>query len=303
MAKKYSQQINQTIGLKKSHKIGVGIFLFVKIILIISVIWLSITLINVKTNLEQEISNLEQEISNLEQEINTKIIENQQQIQSQINELGESLSLTEKDLTEQFNELKAQTDSDFSGIIEQVTPSVVSVRTDISQGSGFIITDNGYIVTNAHVLSGGSYAQVLTLDSLRWKNADLIGYDLDMDIAVLEIPGNYEHLEFADSDNLKVGQKTIAIGNPLGLSFTVTEGIISALDRKGINGIPAYIQIDTPLNPGNSGGPLINTEGEVIGVNNFKIQGGENLGFSLESNYAVETINDIFESKNITTII
>ncbi len=293
---KQSTQINQTFGLKKSHKIGVGIFLFVKIILIISVIWLALNLITIKTELEQQINNLEQELK-------TKINDNQQQTQSQINELSDNLYLTEKDLTQQFNKLKAQTDSDFSGIIEKVSPSVVSIRTDVSQGTGFIISKQGYIVTNAHILSGANYAEVLNLDSSRWKKANLIGYNPKTDIAILNISGNYESLNFTDSDKLKVGEKTIAIGNPLGLSFTVSEGIISALNREGINGIPAYIQIDASLNPGNSGGPLINTEGEVIGINNFKIQGGENLGFALESNYAVDEINEIFESQNITIII
>ena len=111
---------------------------------------------------------------------------------------------------------------------------------------------------------------------------------------------NYNYLKFDDSSKLQVGEKTIAIGNPLGLSFSVSEGIISALKREGPNNIPAYIQIDVPLNRGNSGGPLINKNGKVIGINNFKLQNSENLGFSLESNYAVEAINKIFSENNLT---
>jgi serine protease Do len=287
---------NQSLNLKKSHKIGIGIFLFIKIILIISIIWLSLTLITVKTDLENK-------ITNLEQSLNQKITDNQQLTQSQISELSSNLIETKEDLTSEFNILKAQADSDFSGIIEQVTPAIVNIRTDVSQGSGFIISEDGYVITNAHVLAGGSYAEVLNSGNSRWKRATLIDYDLDWDIAILQIPGTYQKIEFANSDNLKVGQKTIAIGNPLGLSFTVTEGIISALNRKGPNGIPAYIQIDTPLNPGNSGGPLINTEGEVIGINNFKISGGENLGFALKSNYVITTINQLFENANLTASI
>lgn len=276
--------------LEKHHKIGIGIFLFVKILLIISIVWLSITLITVRTELQLQ-------INSLEENLNEKITSNQQTVQSQINEISNNLEMTQEDLSEQFNELKAKTDDDFSGIIDDVTPGVVNVRTDISQGSGFIISDDSYVITNAHVLSGGRYAEVLTYESSRWIDADLIGYNADMDIAILQIPPSSDYLEFANSDNLKVGQKTIAIGNPLGLSFTVTQGIISALDRIGPNGIEAYIQIDTPLNPGNSGGPLINTEGEVIGINNFKVSSGESLGFALESNYLEDIVNDISKQK------
>jgi len=84
-----------------------------------------------------------------------------------------------------------------------------------------------------------------------------------------------------------VGEKVIAIGNPLGLSLSVTEGIVSGVHRIGDNNLPAYIQTDAALNPGNSGGPLINTDGKVIGINNFKISGTESLGFALESDYIV----------------
>ena len=99
---------------------------------------------------------------------------------------------------------------------------------------------------------------------------------------------------FGDSDDVQVGEKVIAIGNPLGLSFTVTGGIISAVDRIGPNGLDVYIQTDAALNPGNSGGPLINKEGKVIGINNFKAGGeSENIGFALESNYIIDAVNDI----------
>ena len=97
-----------------------------------------------------------------------------------------------------------------------------------------------------------------------------------------------------NSDKVQVGEKVIAIGNPLGLQFSVSQGIISAVHRIGINGIEAYLQTDAALNPGNSGGPLINTQGKVIGINNFKIGSGENLGFALESNYIIDSVNDIY---------
>ncbi len=279
--------------MKTSHKVGISVFLVVKVILIISVVYLAYDLMVIKTELQGEINSLKAELEE-------RITDDKQETQQQINELRNTLLSGQENLISEFNELKATTDSDFSGIIQEVIPSVVSIGTDISQGSGFIISEDGYVVTNSHVLSGATYANVLTYESNTWVQADLIGYNLDMDIAVLKISGNYRNLEFANSNNLDVGEKTIAIGNPLGLSFSVTEGIISALNREGPNELPVYIQIDTPLNSGNSGGPLINTEGEVIGINNFKIRGGENLGFALESNYAISTINKIFKNTNET---
>jgi len=283
----------QKQGMKKSHKVGITIFLIVKVLLIISVIYLALSLITIQNELQQQINqteqNLNDKINNLEETIKL----NQKITQSQVTEIRNSLAATTESLENQFAELKADVDSDFSGIIQQEIPSVVSIGTDISQGSGFIIQEQGYVVTNAHVLSGSSFTKVLTYDSSSWKDADIIGYNGEMDIAVLKISGTYDALEFGDSDNVQIGEKTIAIGNPLGLSFSVTEGIVSQINRQGPNGQPIYIQIDTPLNSGNSGGPLINKQGQVIGINNFKVKGGENLGFALESNTAVETINDI----------
>jgi len=157
-------------------------------------------------------------------------------------------------------------------------------------------------VTNAHVLSGAHYANLYTYQNAKYS-ADLIGYNLNIDIALLKISGSFSPLELGNSNNVKVGEKVIAIGNPLGLSFSASEGIVSATDREGSNNLPYYIQTDVALNPGNSGGPLINTQGKVIGINNFKVSGGENLGFALESNYIKEAINDIAQKQLNQTII
>ena len=131
---------------------------------------------------------------------------------------------------------------------------------------------------------------------------DLIGYNQELDIALLKIEGGYTPLKLGDSDKVDVGERVIAIGNPLGLSFSVTEGIVSAVNRDAGQGIPAYIQTDAALNPGNSGGPLIDVEGEVIGINNFKVT-GDNIGFALESNYIKSILNDISQENLNQTII
>ena len=130
--------------------------------------------------------------------------------------------------------------------------------------------------------------------------AKLIGIDTFRDLALLKIDESYPALPLSDSDNVKVGNKVIAIGNPLGLSFTVTEGIVSGLDREGPNGLEEYIQTDVSLNPGNSGGPLIDTSGGVVGINNFKIGDAESIGFALES----KTLkNAVYEMSNATVVL
>jgi S1-C subfamily serine protease len=227
---------------------------------------------------------------------------NQNEINSRINQLSENIISTQSDIKEQISRIKTSTSSDFSGIIEESLGSVVTVITDISQGTGFIITSDGYIVTNAHILNQARAVKVITPEKQSLE-AELVGYDLTTDIALLKVSGNFNALTLGDSDNTKVGEKVIAIGNPLGLSFSATEGIISAVNRKGQNNLPIYLQTDVALNPGNSGGPLIDKEGEVIGINNFKIGGAESLGFALESNYVKSSVNDIALSNLNNTIL
>lgn len=251
-------------------------------------------------------------LNDTETKINEKIELNNKDTQSKINALTTSIiSLTnsvgsissvQSNLQKQLGELKASTSADFSGIIESETKGVVTIKTDVSQGTGFLISGEGFVVTNAHVLSGASFANIHTYDNSVYS-AKLVGYDSAIDIALLKIKGSFSSLELGDSDDVKIGEKVIAIGNPLGLSFTVTEGIISAVHREGTNNLPYYFQTDASLNPGNSGGPLINTKGKVIGVNNFKISGADNIGFALEINKAIEAINKIaLKSLNQTII-
>jgi S1-C subfamily serine protease len=244
-------------------------------------------------------------VSSSEDKLNERIFSSNIELQGKLNIIAEgvsSLSTKQTDLKEQLSEVKAETSSDFSGIIEDEIEGVVTIKTDVSQGSGFLIKDTGYLVTNAHVISGASSASVITSDGKAHAVA-LIGVNSLMDIALLKIEGVYHSLDLGNSNDVKIGEKVIAIGNPLGLSFTATEGIISARDRKGINNMPYYFQTDVSLNPGNSGGPLINTKGEVIAINNFKISEAENIGFSLEINEAKDAINEIsFKEMNETII-
>ena len=281
-------------SIKKVHKtvkISITLFVIFLIIQTTAIVFLGYTVMKIPND-----------INSTKQELNSKIEMNAAEFQNKINDLSKSLIETEKSITEvksdlnsEISMLKAQTSSDFSGIIESSVNSVVSIRTDVAQGTGFIITSDGYVVTNAHVLGGAHYAVAITPDKQE-KQMELIGYDANLDIALLKISGNYQYLTLGDSDSIRVGEKVIAIGNPLGLSFSVSEGIVSAVDREGSSGLPYYIQTDAALNPGNSGGPLINSEGRVIGVNTKKIEGFEGVGFALASDYVEDIVQDLIDA-------
>ena len=164
------------------------------------------------------------------------------------------------------------------------------IRKSPGTGSGFLISPEGFIVTNHHVIEDALDIRVGFSDG-RVVKADLTGSDPSTDIAVIRIyePG-LRALQFADSDHLKVGQIAIAIGNPLGLQHTVTAGVVSALGRslRASNGrlIDDVIQTDAALNPGNSGGPLVNSLGQVIGVNTAMIPTAQGLCFAVSSKLA-----------------
>lgn len=283
---------NYPVEFKRHHKWIIGSFSSLLVIFIIISSILTYSLFA-----RQEIA---------QREINAELAE----IKSELNEITTNLLKTREDITslnaelgsidEEFTLLKAEAGEDFSGIIENAIKAVVTIRTETGQGTGFLISQEGYLVTNAHVLAdplGRLSDPIQTLDyEQKIQNADFIGYNPEYDIAILKIPGEYNYLELANSDNIQIGEKVIAIGNPLGLQFSVSEGIVSGVHRDGLNNKGVYIQTDAALNPGNSGGPLINKQGEVIGINNFKVSGGESLGFALESNQIKLVIEDIDET-------
>ncbi len=277
--------------LRNKENTGKGKFILLGAILIVLVVVISIQSAYL-ISINDRLNILSADLDDAKEELGMEIASGKQDLEGKISGLSSELSDVETELGKEIVSLKAETSADFSGIIEDVVDSVVTIQTDAGQGSGFILTSDGYVITNAHVFAGATYANAILSDQ-RSKPMTLIGYDIPLDIALLKIEGNYDSLPIGNSDDVQIGEKVIAIGNPLGLSFSVSEGIVSAVNREGSNGLPYYIQTDTALNPGNSGGPLINTDGEVIGINNFKIAGGENLGFSLESNYIEDSVNEI----------
>ena len=237
--------------------------------------------------------------------IDTQLKNTQSEYQKKISSLASAVSTLENKSASDINLLQQQIkdiniqSADFSAIVNDVLQGVVSISTDLGQGSGAIITSNGYIITNYHVIEDATIIRALTYDKGIYT-ATLIGSDINKDISVLKISGSFVALQFDDSSTVKIGEKVIALGNPAGLSFTVTEGIVSAFRTSG--GIK-YIQTDVPINPGNSGGPLVNKEGKIVGINNMKVRGFEGLGFAIEANTVKSSVNGILTANNLTTIV
>ena len=177
-------------------------------------------------------------------------------------------------------------------LVNGIGDRVVLVKTSGGLGSGFIIHEDGYLITNDHVIAGESEITITVfgqgskgMDKKTWENVRIVASNAEMDLALLKIEGGekikFPFVPLGDSDDLRQGQPVFAIGAPLGLERTVSQGIISLKNRVEDGHI--YIQTTTQINPGNSGGPLFNLKGEVVGVNNMKIvaPGAEGLGFSI----------------------
>lgn len=270
------------------------------IILVIIQIFSFVNMSGRVSKIGSELNNLRIEMNQSDSKLESSIENYQGMNQRNFQEVSLTIAKQEQSQASALKEIEFLKSSggDFSKVIESAVKGVVSIGTDTSTGTGFFVSSNGYVVTNFHVVDEGKNIAVLTYD----KNiipASLVGYDEQRDLAVLKVEGKFDYLELANSDEIQVGKKVIAIGNPLGLSFSVTEGIISALERAGPNGLKEYLQTDVPLNPGNSGGPLIDLTGKVVGVNNFKAGSAESIGFALESNVVRSKINEIVKSEVI----
>ena len=219
---------------------------------------------------------------------------------------------------------KSGTAVDWTAVAKKVSDSVVAIDVATSdgeaKGSGVVISDKGYIATNNHVISGAQQIQV-TLASGAVYSAKVVGTDTTTDLAVIKLdnpPSDLKVAEFADSDNLAVGEAVMAIGNPLGYDDTATTGIVSALNRPVTvtdddnNAIVTNaVQIDAAINPGNSGGPTFNAAGQVIGINSSIAStasssgtaGSIGIGFAIPSNLVKRVTNEIIDNGSVKHVV
>lgn len=202
--------------------------------------------------------------------------------------------------------------------VDKVMPAVVGVSSrrevqgfggrhfeQTESGSGVIIDSGGYIITNQHVIDNADEVFIVIPDK-GFYEAELVGSDLLTDLALLKIDENdLSYVDFADSNNIRVGESVLAIGNPLGLQQTVTAGIISAVERQvripGTEFSYTFVQTDAVVNPGNSGGPLVNLEGDIVGINTAKIalSGVEGIGLAIPSNTVERVTRDFLNHGSV----
>ncbi|SCY61505.1 serine protease HtrA [Alkaliphilus peptidifermentans] len=212
----------------------------------------------------------------------------------------------------------------YSAVARKAMPSVVGITTvalerdaffgtqrrSTGLGTGVIVDERGYILTNSHVVGDGNVEEIIVIlyDGEKVP-AKVVWNERSLDLAVIKVEAiGLPVAELGDSDNLEVGEIAIAIGNPLGLNFerTLTQGVISGLNRviplEGEETIENLIQTDASINPGNSGGPLLNGQGQVIGINTAKIRTGEGLGFAIPINTAKPIVDQIIEQGEFTRV-
>jgi len=210
----------------------------------------------------------------------------------------------------------------YSAVAKKVMPSVVGITTVAVEehfffgptkksgvGTGVIVDERGYILTNSHVIGDGKAEEVTVLfhDGKQLK-ADVLWNETALDLAIIKVEGNnFKAAELGNSDEIEVGGIAIAIGNPLGLDFerSLTQGVISGLNRTikvGSEAMENLIQTDASINPGNSGGPLLNAKGEVIGINTAKVSSGEGLGFAIPINTAKPIVDQFIENGEFTRV-
>lgn len=217
-------------------------------------------------------------------------------------------------------------EKDISTLIENVNNAVVGISriadkgttiflqdgaSNLGLGTGFIVSNDGYIVTNQHVSGEKNNTCYVTLESGKTYKASVVWTDVDLDLSIIKINvNNLDYLTLGDSDKIKIAEQVYAIGNPIGFEFqrTVTSGIISGLNRTikieedgKISYMEDLIQTDATINPGNSGGPLINKNGEVLGINSVKITSAEGIGFAIPINIIKPIIEQLVSNGEYIT--
>ena len=202
-------------------------------------------------------------------------------------------------VSEQKNEEIVTVKNSYNDIYKSVKDSVVTINTDRGRGSGVIVTDQGHIVTNEHVIRGAKKIKIITSENISYP-ASIVGVDSITDIALIKSSYIGESLTFSDSSKVKIGDIVLAIGNPFGVGQTLTQGIISRTNSGHIteNPLDEFLQSDAAINPGNSGGAMVNLSGNLIGINtmNLSIGGGsDGIGLAVPSNLVKKITEQIIK--------
>ncbi len=248
---------------------------------------------------EQKTAALQEKVASGLQELGISIEKTREETKKSVRALTGQLQIVEELSEQKIGKLEEQLlnvnvkSGDFTGIIDKAIKAVVSITTDIGIGSGAIIDKDGYIITNRHVIENARKGSVKTSDG-RVHAVRIVAKSPHADLAVLKIEGEFSRLLFTKKP--LVGSRIIAMGSPAGLEFTVTEGIVSAV--RTIGNIE-YVQTDLSLNPGNSGGPVVNTKGEIVGIVSQKVKGFEGLGFAIAPEEAKQFVAETIEADEI----
>jgi serine protease Do len=233
-----------------------------------------------------------------EQEDKTAIAVPQNYVSNVVNQVGDAVVRIDASRKVATNVPEEFNDPFFRQFFGSQMPNMPNEQIQRGMGSGFVVSSDGLILTNAHVVEGSDQVKVTLKDGQTYQGK-VMGTDSLTDVAVIKIEANeLPAVTFADSDLLQPGEWAIAIGNPLGLDNTVTTGIVSATGRTSAQvGVAdkrvSFIQTDAAINPGNSGGPLLNAKGEVIGINTAIIQNAQGLGFAIPVNAARDIAEEL----------
>ena len=232
------------------------------------------------------------------QKDNVAIAVPQNYVSSVVNRVGDSVVRIDASRKVATNVPAAFNDPFFRQFFGSQMPNIPNEQIQQGMGSGFVVSSDGLILTNAHVVEGSDRVKVTLKDGQTYEGK-VMGTDSLTDVAVIKIEAEeLPAVTFADSDSLQPGEWAIAIGNPLGLDNTVTTGIVSATGRTSsqvgvADKLVSFIQTDAAINPGNSGGPLLNAKGEVIGINTAIIQNAQGLGFAIPVNSARDIAEEL----------
>lgn len=241
---------------------------------------------SVKFDLTASLKKIEQSVSTLE----TKNLDQYNRLSTQLNTMQRDKEDALKTIEEQIAKMKVEKGKDFSDVINENLPRVVSVMGNQIGGAGIIVDKSGYVITNHHVANTEAM-KVQTYDGAL-HNAEIVDFDIKKDLALLKFTPRVriEAVEFDEFERADIGDQVISIGNPAGLKYTVNFGKITGY--RNFEGVP-YYQTDIPINPGNSGGPLINDVGKVVGINSgygnqLEAWGIERIGFTIKAKHVLE---------------